>query len=93
MGRVKSNLASRVKKGAMSQAAADAALARVKGALDYSDFKRWVQLKGWGVWMTRVLLDFGPIRPTGGDAWRRKDDSSVLKGSEGDRGEGLWAIR
>lgn len=50
MGRVKSNLASRVKKGAMSQAAADAALARVKGALDYADFKRWAEVKGGGGW-------------------------------------------
>ena len=40
MTRIKSNLASRVKKGAMTQAQADAALARVKGALDYADFKR-----------------------------------------------------
>ncbi len=40
MARVKANLASRVKKGAMSQAAADAALARVSGTLDYSSFKR-----------------------------------------------------
>jgi enoyl-CoA hydratase/3-hydroxyacyl-CoA dehydrogenase len=38
MGRIKSNLASRVKKGRMSQAAADAAMAKVKGTLDYADF-------------------------------------------------------
>ncbi len=38
MGRIKSNLASRVKKGKMSQAAADAAMAKVKGTLDYNDF-------------------------------------------------------
>lgn len=65
MGRVKSNLASRVKKGAMSQAAADAALARVKGALDYADFKRWLQLRGGrgggaqGATRGRLDLDFG----------------------------------
>jgi enoyl-CoA hydratase/3-hydroxyacyl-CoA dehydrogenase len=40
MGRVKANLASRVKKGAMSQAAADQAMARVTGALDYSAFRK-----------------------------------------------------
>lgn len=38
LGRVKANLASRVKKGRMTQAAMDATLARVKGALDYSSF-------------------------------------------------------
>lgn len=38
LGRVKANLASRVKKGRMAQAAADATLARVRGALDYSGF-------------------------------------------------------
>ncbi len=38
MARIKSNLASRVKKGKMTQEAADAVFARVKGALDYSDF-------------------------------------------------------
>lgn len=38
MGRIKSNLASRVKKGRMSQAAADAALARATGTLDYTQF-------------------------------------------------------
>lgn len=38
MSRIRSNLASRVKKGRMSQAAADAAMAKVKGVLDYSDF-------------------------------------------------------
>ncbi|GBF93062.1 hypothetical protein Rsub_05673 [Raphidocelis subcapitata] len=38
MGRVKANLASRVKKGKMAQAAADATLARVKGSLDYASF-------------------------------------------------------
>uniref|UniRef100_A0A7R9VSF7 3-hydroxyacyl-CoA dehydrogenase n=1 Tax=Chlamydomonas euryale TaxID=1486919 RepID=A0A7R9VSF7_9CHLO len=40
MGRVRANLASRVKKGAMTQADADAAMARVTGTLDYSHFKR-----------------------------------------------------
>lgn len=40
MGRVRANLASRVRKGAMSQAAADAAMARITGTLDYKDFKR-----------------------------------------------------
>ena len=48
MSRIKSNLSSRVKKGAMTQAAADAALAKVKGTIDYSDFKRWVGLGTWG---------------------------------------------
>jgi enoyl-CoA hydratase/3-hydroxyacyl-CoA dehydrogenase len=38
MVRIKSNLASRVKKGKMSQAAADAALSKVKGTLDYAGF-------------------------------------------------------
>jgi enoyl-CoA hydratase/3-hydroxyacyl-CoA dehydrogenase len=38
LGRIQANLASRVKKGRMSEAAAKAAMARVKGALDYSDF-------------------------------------------------------
>ncbi|GLI69386.1 hypothetical protein VaNZ11_013987, partial [Volvox africanus] len=40
LGRIKANLQSRVKKGAMSADAAAAALARVKGALDYNDFRR-----------------------------------------------------
>ena len=40
MARIKSNLASRVKKGAMTQAQADAAMSKVKGALDYADFKK-----------------------------------------------------
>ena len=39
LGRVKANLASRVKKGGMSQQAADSALGRLKGTLDYNDFK------------------------------------------------------
>jgi enoyl-CoA hydratase/3-hydroxyacyl-CoA dehydrogenase len=39
MGRIKSNLASRVKKGKMTQAAADAALGRVRGVLDYTSFR------------------------------------------------------
>lgn len=39
MGRIKSNLMSRVKKGRMKQADAEAALARVKGTLDYNAFK------------------------------------------------------
>lgn len=39
LGRVKSNLASGVKKGKMTQEAADAVMQRVKGTLDYSDFK------------------------------------------------------
>ncbi|KAI8468942.1 MAG: ClpP/crotonase-like domain-containing protein [Monoraphidium minutum] len=38
MARVKSNLASRVKKGRMTQAAMDATLGRVRGALDYAPF-------------------------------------------------------
>lgn len=38
MGRIKANLGSRVKKGKMSQAAADAAMSKVKGALDYAAF-------------------------------------------------------
>ena len=39
LGRVKANLASRVKKGGMSQQAADTAFGRLKGTLDYNDFK------------------------------------------------------
>lgn len=39
LGRVKSNLASSVKRGKMTKEAADAVAARVKGTLDYSDFK------------------------------------------------------
>lgn len=39
LGRVKANLTSRVKKGGMTQKAADAALGRLHGTLDYSDFK------------------------------------------------------
>ena len=38
MDRIKSNLSSRVKKGRMSEAAAAAAMSRVKGALTYDDF-------------------------------------------------------
>ena len=38
LGRVKSNLASSVKRGKMTKEAADAVAARVKGTLDYSDF-------------------------------------------------------
>lgn len=38
MGRIRSNLASRVKKGKMSQAAADAAMGHVVGTLDYALF-------------------------------------------------------
>jgi 3-hydroxyacyl-CoA dehydrogenase len=38
MSRIRSNLASRVKKGRMSQAAADAAMAKVTGTLDYNAF-------------------------------------------------------
>ncbi len=38
LGRVKSNLRSRVKKGKMTQEAADKVFSRVKGTLDYSDF-------------------------------------------------------
>ncbi|KAF8056781.1 Glyoxysomal fatty acid beta-oxidation multifunctional protein MFP-a [Scenedesmus sp. PABB004] len=38
LGRVRANLSSRVRKGRMSQADADAALARVTGALDYAAF-------------------------------------------------------
>lgn len=40
MGRVKSNLASRVKKGKMSQADADAVMGRVKGVLTYDEFRK-----------------------------------------------------
>ena len=43
LGRIKANVASRVKKGAMTQAQAEKALAKVKGALDYADFKKWVR--------------------------------------------------
>ncbi|CAL8463963.1 g3498 [Coccomyxa elongata] len=38
LARIKSNLASRVKKGKMTQEAAGAVFARVKGTLDYNDF-------------------------------------------------------
>ena len=38
MARIKSNLGSAVRKGKMSQEAADKVLARVKGTLDYSGF-------------------------------------------------------
>eukprot|EP00887_Chlorella_sp_A99_P004051 scaffold11.g4051.t1 len=38
LGRIKSNLASRVKKGAMTEGAAAAAVARVEGTLDYAGF-------------------------------------------------------
>jgi enoyl-CoA hydratase/3-hydroxyacyl-CoA dehydrogenase len=38
MARIRSNLTSRVKKGRMSQAAADAAMAKVTGTLDYNSF-------------------------------------------------------
>ncbi|KAG2441459.1 hypothetical protein HXX76_003081 [Chlamydomonas incerta] len=40
LARIRGNVASRVKKGAMSQAAADAALGRVTGALDYAGFDK-----------------------------------------------------
>lgn len=39
LNRIKANIASRVKKGRMKPAEAEAALKRVKGALDYNDFK------------------------------------------------------
>lgn len=39
MNRVRANLASRVKKGKMTQAAADQAAARVKGTLTYDEFR------------------------------------------------------
>lgn len=38
MSRIRANMASRVKKGRMSQVAADAAMAKVTGTLDYSGF-------------------------------------------------------
>eukprot|EP00879_Flechtneria_rotunda_P001199 GHRR01001346.1.p1 GENE.GHRR01001346.1~~GHRR01001346.1.p1 ORF type:complete len:489 (+),score=186.50 GHRR01001346.1:104-1570(+) len=38
LNRIKSNLASRVKKGKMSQATADAAVSKVQGTLDYNSF-------------------------------------------------------
>lgn len=38
LGRVKSNLASSVRKGKLTKEAADAVATRVKGTLDYSDF-------------------------------------------------------
>ncbi len=38
LARIESNLASRVKKGKMTQEAANAVFARVKGTLDYNDF-------------------------------------------------------
>ena len=40
LGRIKANLASGVKKGKMSQEAADAVFGRVTGTLTYDDFKR-----------------------------------------------------
>ena len=40
LARISANLASRVKKGAMSKAASAAALGRVAGALTYDDFRR-----------------------------------------------------
>jgi 3-hydroxyacyl-CoA dehydrogenase len=40
MGRIKANLASGVKKGKMSQEAADAVSGRVTGTLTYDDFQR-----------------------------------------------------
>lgn len=39
LSRVKANLQSRVKKGVMTQKAADSALSKLKGTLDYHDFK------------------------------------------------------
>jgi 3-hydroxyacyl-CoA dehydrogenase len=54
MGRIKSNLASRVKKGKMSQAAADAAMAKVKGTLDYADFGGCCGFCCW-VWGVGVM--------------------------------------
>jgi enoyl-CoA hydratase/3-hydroxyacyl-CoA dehydrogenase len=38
LGRIKANLASRVKKGKMSQAAAEAAMGLVTGTLEYNTF-------------------------------------------------------
>lgn len=49
MGRIKANLSSRVKKGKMSQAAADAAFGKVKGTLDYSDFGEHYVPVGCGI--------------------------------------------
>ena len=38
LGRIKANLGSAVRKGKLSQGAADAVMARVKGTLDYNSF-------------------------------------------------------
>ena len=38
LARIKANLGSQVRKGKMSQEAADKVMSRVKGTLDYSDF-------------------------------------------------------
>jgi enoyl-CoA hydratase/3-hydroxyacyl-CoA dehydrogenase len=63
MGRIKSNLASRVKKGKMSQAAADAALGRVRGVLDYEAFRDCdmvieavIEVSWWGCWRRCVSV-------------------------------------
>ena len=53
MKRVQANLASRVKKGAMQQKAADAAMARLKGTLSYDDFKGVDLVRGPGLIETR----------------------------------------
>ena len=45
MGRIRANIESRVRKGAMTKAAAEAALGRVRGVLDYKDFK--VRVRVW----------------------------------------------
>ena len=51
--RVKANIAGRVKKGAMPQKAADAALTKLKGTLSYDDFK--------SVDLVRFRLCLGPL--------------------------------
>jgi hypothetical protein len=62
MGRIKSNLSSRVKKGKMSQAAADAAFSKVKGTLDYASFGGSMVACGWRrdtcgwMWQGYVLI-------------------------------------
>ena len=52
LGRIKANLGSQVRKGKMTQQAADAVLARVKGTLDYAgfgdvDMVRLLRLERW----------------------------------------------
>ena len=47
LARIKSNLGSSVRKGKMSQEAADKVAARVKGTLDYSGFGDVDMVRAW----------------------------------------------